>query len=152
MPIVPKITSSQIVVRRSSASTIKSISEDTSSQKVVRRGSSPINIITVQDGKTIILDVTDLGPLKQIAAASSLSIPAGSHLEFNSVTGQFITTTIVGAATTNIGGFAVTTGGPTDNAVLTFHADEQKWVFDTPFDIVDLSDGVEDGHQDFGNF
>lgn len=128
------------------------IRKSTSSKKSVRRSSSPINKITVKDATVITLDVTDLGPLKQIAAASSESIPAGAYLEFNSVSGQFIATTLIGAATTNIAGFAVTAGGPTDNAVLTFHADEEKWVFDSPFDIVDLSDGVEDGQQDYGGF
>lgn len=129
------------------------IRKSTSSKRSVRRSSSPINKITVKDAAVVSINFSaDLGPLTQIAAASSEDIPAGAHLEFNSVTGQFIATTIAGAATTNIAGFPVTTGGPTDNAVLTFHANEQKWVFDSPFDIVDLSDGVEDGQQDYGEF
>ena len=123
-----------------------------SPKKIVARSSFPINKIVGKEATVITLDVTDLGPLKQIAAASSESIPAGSYLEFNSVSGQFIATAIIGAATTNIAGFAVTAGGPKDNAVLTFHANEEKWVFDRPFDIVDLSDGVEDNAQDYGEF
>jgi hypothetical protein len=96
--------------------------------------------------------VVDLGPLTNIATADTTTIPQGAHLEFNSLTGQFIATTVVGAATTNIAGFPVTTGIPEDNTVLTFHQADEKWVFDSPFKIVDLSDGVEDGHQDYGRF
>ena len=94
----------------------------------------------------------DLGPLTNIAAASTTSIQQGATLSFDASTGQFITTTIAGAATTNIGGYPITSANPQNNNVLTFNADTGEWEYDSPFTIVDLSDGVEDGHQDYGSF
>ena len=94
----------------------------------------------------------DLGPLTNVAAAESSTIPQSATLSFNYLEGQFISTTTAGAATTNIAGFPVTTGTPPDNTVLTFDSSLQKWIYDTPFNIVDLSDNVQDGHQDYGNF
>ena len=94
----------------------------------------------------------DLGPLTNIAAASSTSILQGASLSFDSSSGQFITTTLAGAATTNIGGYPITTQNPQDNNVLTFNSNTGEWEYDSPFTIVDLSDGVQDGHQDYGTF
>ena len=94
----------------------------------------------------------DLGPLTNIAAASSTSILQGASLSFDSSSGQFITTTLAGAATTNIGGYPITNQNPQDNNVLTFNSNTGEWEYDSPFTIVDLSDGVQDGHQDYGTF
>jgi len=95
---------------------------------------------------------TDLGPLTDIAGMASTEIPQGARLEFNSISGQFIVTTTSGAATTNIAGYPVSTGSPSDNTILMFNATDEVWAFDTPFNVVDLSDGVEDGEIDYGNF
>ena len=94
----------------------------------------------------------DLGPLTNIAAASTTSIIQGSILSFDVSTGQFIATTVVSAATTNLAGYPIIPGTPSNNEVLTFNADASRWEFDSPFTIVDLSDGVQDGHQDYGTF
>ena len=96
--------------------------------------------------------VTDLGPLTNVAGMASSEIPQGAHLEFNSTSGQFIVTTTAGAATTNIAGYPVTTGDPTEHSILMFDATDEVWAFDTPFNVVDLSDGVEDGEIDYGSF
>ena len=95
---------------------------------------------------------TDLGPLTNVAGMAATSIPQGAHLEFNTSTGQFIVTTVTGAATTNIAGYPVTTGTPSENDVLMFNATDEVWAFDTPFQVVDLSDGEEDGQIDYGSF
>lgn len=94
----------------------------------------------------------DLGPLTNIAAASTTSITQGSILSFDVSTGQFIATTVVSAGTTTLAGYPITGDNPQNNEVLTFNADASRWEFDSPFTIVDLSDGVQDGHQDYGAF
>ena len=94
----------------------------------------------------------DLGTLAGLATADPSSIQNGDVVVFNAVSGQFITTSSVGAATTNIAGYPVDTSTPSDNSVISFNQAGQNWVFDTPFQVVDLSDGVEDGHQDYGSF
>ena len=94
----------------------------------------------------------DLGPLANVAAASTTSITQGQTLSFNATTGQFITTSSVGAATTNIGGYPITGSSPGDNNVITFNQSSGQWEYDTPFTIVDLSDGVEDNAIDYGAF
>ncbi len=96
--------------------------------------------------------VVDLGPLTSIAAASTTSITQGSILSFDVSTGQFIATTVVSAGTTTLAGYPITGNTPQNNEVLTFNADASRWEFDSPFTIVDLSDGVQDGHQDYGAF
>ena len=94
----------------------------------------------------------DLGTLAGLATADPTSMQNGDVVVFNSASGQFITTSSVGAATTNIAGYPVDTSTPADNAVIAFNQAGQNWTFDTPFQVVDLSDGVEDGHQDYGSF
>lgn len=94
----------------------------------------------------------DLGPLTNIAAASTTSIIQGSILSFDVLSGQFIATTVVSAGTTTLAGYPITGTTPQNNEVLTFNADASRWEFDSPFTIVDLSDGVQDGHQDYGAF
>ena len=94
----------------------------------------------------------DLGPLANVAAASTTSISQGETLSYETSTGQFITTSTVGAATTNIGGYPITGSAPGDNNVITFNQSSGQWEYDTPFTIVDLSDGVEDNAIDYGAF
>ena len=94
----------------------------------------------------------DLGPLTNIAAASTTSITQGSILSFDVLSGQFIATTVVSAGTTTLAGYPITGNTPQNNEVLTFNADTSRWEFDSPFTIIDLSDGVQDGHQDYGAF
>jgi hypothetical protein len=128
------------------------VRKSSSSKKVITLSVNPVNIIKSKPATEVVLDVTDLGPLAAIAATDITTLTNGDLLAFDSTIGQFITTSVIGAATTNIGGYAVTTGSPADNSVLTFHADDQKWVYDSPYDIVDLSDGVQDDQQDYGSF
>ena len=94
----------------------------------------------------------NLGVLANVAAAATTSIVQGATLAYNATEGRFITTTSVGAATTNIGGYPITGSTPGDNNVITFNQSSQQWEYDTPFTIVDLSDGVEDNTIDYGAF
>jgi len=94
----------------------------------------------------------DLGPLTNISAASSTSITQGDTLSYNATTGQFIATSTVGAATTNIRGYPITESTPEDNNIITFNQSSGQWEYDTPFTIVDLSDGVKDSAIDYGAF
>ena len=124
-----------------------------------------VNIAGLQNGYVLVWDQANnqwsveqkaaevnLGTLAGLATADPASLSNGDIVAFDGTTGQFIATSVVGAATTNIAGYGITTGVPDDNTVLTFHQADEKWVFDSPFKIVDLSDGVEDGHQDYGSF
>ena len=95
--------------------------------------------------------VVDLGPLTNIAAASTTSIDNGLTLVFDAASGQFIASTGSSGNATSIAGYAIT-GTPSGNDVLTFNEPGSVWEYDSPFTIVDLSDGVEDGHQDYGSF
>lgn len=124
-----------------------------------------VNIAGLQNGYVLIWDqannqwkvgektpASDLGTLAGLATADPTSIPNGDVVIFDSASGQFITTSSIDVASNNIAGYPVDTSTPSDNAVIAFNQAGQNWVFDTPFQVVDLSDGVEDGHQDYGSF
>lgn len=95
--------------------------------------------------------VVDLGPLTNIAAADTTSIENGLTLVFDAASGQFIASTGSSGNATSIAGYAIT-GTPSDDDVLIFNEPGSVWEYDSPFTIVDLSDGVQDGHQDYGSF
>tara|TARA_B100000900_G_scaffold93621_1_gene76840 strand:+ start:1858 stop:3018 length:1161 start_codon:yes stop_codon:yes gene_type:complete len=121
-----------------------------------------VNIAGLQNGYVLVWDEAnnqwsveqkfDLGRLAGLATADPNSFTNGDIIAYDGTTGQFISTSVVGAATTNIAGYGITVGIPDDNTVLTFNQTDQKWIFDSPFNIVDLSDGIEDGNQDYGSF
>lgn len=92
----------------------------------------------------------DLGPLTNIAAASTGSITNGMSLEFDAASGQFIAT--VGTSATAFNGIAITTATPPNDGVLTFDNTTNTYIFKTPFNIVDLGDGIQDGRIDYGEF
>ena len=92
----------------------------------------------------------DLGPLTNIAAASTGSITNGMSLEFDAASGQFIAT--VGTYATAFNGIAITTATPPNDGVLTFDNTTNTYIFKTPFNIVDLGDGIQDGRIDYGEF
>lgn len=94
---------------------------------------------------------TDFGPLTNIATSSSESIDDGMTLVFDSPSGQFVATEGASGNATSIAGYAIT-GAPSDNDVLVFNEPGNVWEYESPFTIVDLSDGVEDGLQDYGSF
>lgn len=94
----------------------------------------------------------DLGPLQAIAGTAATTIINGSVLAFDAPSGQFIATSQIGAATTNIAGYTISTDVPQNNDLIIFKAGDSEWGFDSPFQVVDLSDGTEDGNQDFGSF
>ena len=93
----------------------------------------------------------DLGPLTNIAAASTTSITNGHTLVFDASIGQFIATEGASGNATSIAGYAIT-GTPIDDGVLALDTDASVWEYTTPFQVVDLSDGTLDGNQDFGSF
>ena len=92
----------------------------------------------------------DLGPLTNIAAAATGSITNGMSLEFDAASGQFIAT--VGTSATAFNGIAITTAAPPNDGVLTFDNTTNTYIFKTPFNIVDLGDGIQDGRIDYGEF
>ena len=92
----------------------------------------------------------DLGPLTNIAAASTGSITNGMSLEFDAASGQFIAT--VGTSATAFNGIPITTEAPPNDGVLTFDNTTNTYIFKTPFNIVDLGDGIQDGRIDYGEF
>jgi len=94
----------------------------------------------------------DLGPLAGIATMDTSTINNGDTIAYDSATQQFITTSIVSASTTSINGIAITSGTPQDNGVLTFDNTTNQFVFQTPFNIVDMGDGTLDGLIDYGDF
>ena len=93
----------------------------------------------------------DLGPLSDIAATDPTTITDGYSLVFDSSSGQFIATSGASGNATSIAGYAIT-GTPTDEKVLIFNESGSQWEYESPFTIVDLSDGTLDGQQDFGAF
>lgn len=152
MPIIKRSSSSTKKVVKASSSPLENVKSSSTVNNVVTL-SLPINIIKSKPATQITLDVTDLGPLAQIAATDVNLLVNGTYLVFDSIQHQFISTTTIGAATTSIAGFDVIQGvTPSDNAVIGFNSVTQQWEYDTPYDIVDLSDGVEDDSQDFGSF
>jgi hypothetical protein len=151
MPIVKKSGSSSKKVVNASSSPIDTVVSTTIDKKVISISLSS-NIIKSKPATEVVLDVTDLGPLAQIAATDVNTLINGTYLVFDSVSGQFISTSQIGAATTSIAGFPITTTNPHDNAILGFSTESRKWIYQDPFSVVDLSDGEEDGHQDFGAF
>lgn len=110
--------------------------------KILKYDSSIGKWIGVEAGGMI-----NMGVLSGIASADPETIPQGATLSFEQSIGQFIATTI-----TTIAGYPITDQEPDDNDVLKFNSENSKWIFDSPFQIVDLSDGVEDGNQDYGFF
>ncbi len=94
--------------------------------------------------------IVDLGPLTNIAAAATTDITDGFTLVYDSSSGQFIATA-VNTNATSLDGFAIS-GSPSNNDVLAFNQSAGAWNYESPFTIVDLSDSVEDGHQDYGAF
>ena len=94
----------------------------------------------------------DLGPLTNIAAASTTSIANGDALVFDASSGQFIATTQVSTSATAFNGIAITTAAPPNDGVLTFDNTTNTYIFKTPFNIVDLGDGIQDGRIDYGEF
>ncbi len=94
----------------------------------------------------------DLGPLTNIAAASTTSIANGDALVFDAASGQFIATTQVSTSATAFNGIAITTAAPPNDGVLTFDNTTNTYIFKTPFNIVDLGDGIQDGRIDYGEF
>jgi len=94
----------------------------------------------------------DLGPLAGIATMSVSDIEEGDMIAYDSATQQFITTSVVSASTTAINGIAITAGTPMNDGVLTFDGTTNQFVFQTPFNIVDMGDGTEDGLIDYGDF
>ena len=94
----------------------------------------------------------DLGPLTNIAAASTTSIANGDALVFDASSGQFIATTQVSTSATAFNGIAITTATPPNDGVLTFDNTTNTYIFKTPFNIVDLGDGIQDGRIDYGEF
>jgi len=151
MPIVKRSSSSGKKVVKASSAPLENVKSFSTVSKVISVSPS-INIIKSKPATEIVLDVTDLGPLAQIAATDINTIVNGTYLVFDSIQGQFISTHNIGAATTNIGGYDIMPGEPADNSVITFDSGSQKWVFDSPFEVVDLSDGVDDDSQDYGTF
>ncbi len=89
--------------------------------------------------------------MSNIAAASTTSITNGFTLVFDAPSGQFIATAQDRNAT-SIAGFSIQSGNPANNEILAFNSAGQQWRYDTPFEVVDLSDGVEDGNIDYGEF
>lgn len=151
MPIVKRSSSYGKKVVKTLSSPLENVKSSSSVSKVVSVSPS-INIIKSKPATQIVLDVTDLGPLAQIAASDVNTLVNGTYLVFDKAQGQFISTHNIGAATTNIAGYDVLQDVPSDNAVIAFDAATQKWVFDSPFEVVDLSDGVDDDSQDYGTF
>ena len=94
----------------------------------------------------------DLGPLTNIAAASSTSITNGNILVFDSSSGQFIATVNESQNATSFNGIAITTTTPPNDGVLTFDNRTNTFVYKTPFNIVDLGDGIQDGEINYGEF
>ena len=92
----------------------------------------------------------DLGPLTNIATAATGSITNGMSLEFDAASGQFIAT--VGTSATAFNGIPITTEAPPNDGVLTFDNTTNTYIFKTPFNIVDLGDGIQDGRIDYGEF
>jgi hypothetical protein len=56
------------------------------------------------------------------------------------------------AASTNVAGFAVTTDTPDQHDLLSFDAANQTWIYESPLEIMDLSDGTIDSTTDLGSF
>ena len=115
--------------------------------KVLQYQSSTKKWIGVDAGS-----VTDLGPLSGIATMDTSTINDGDTIAYDSATQQFITTSSVGGGATSINGIAITSGTPMNDGVLTFDNTTNQFIFKTPFNIVDLGDGEEDGIIDYGDF
>jgi len=95
--------------------------------------------------------VASLGPLADVAGLSTTAIDDGAVLEFNASTGQFIATSKSSAGISTVTVLTDLTdvvGTATTNDVLIFNGTD--YTFETPFYVVDLSDGVQDGALDVG--
>jgi len=97
--------------------------------------------------------IASLGPLADVAGLSTTAIDDGAVLEFNASTGQFIATSKSSAGistVTVLTDLSDVVGTATTNDVLIFNGTD--YTFETPFYVVDLSDGVQDGALDVGIF
>ena len=95
--------------------------------------------------------IASLGPLADVAGLSTTAIDDGAVLEFNASTGQFIATSKSSAGistVTVLTDLSDVVGTATTNDVLIFNGTD--YTFETPFYVVDLSDGVQDGALDVG--
>lgn len=95
--------------------------------------------------------IVDLGPLSDVAGLSTTAIDDGAVLEFNASTGQFIATSKSSAGISTVSVLTDLTdvvGTATTNDVLIFNGTD--YTFESPFYVVDLSDGVQDGALDVG--
>ena len=107
----------------------------------------------IGDGSALSGIITQLGTLATLAGLLTTSFNNGDVLMYSTADGRFIATTqqtLTGAGKTTLVSLDDVSGSPATNNVLIFNGSEFE--FTTPFEIVDLSDTVDDNIVDHGTF
>ena len=92
------------------------------------------------------------GYLGDLSDVDISNLADNSILTYDSERSKFIFKDFSEVSSTTVAGFAVTTDTPEQHDLLSFDAANETWIYESPLQIMDLSDGTIDNTTDLGSF
>ena len=92
------------------------------------------------------------GYLGDLSDVDISNLADNSILTYDSERSKFIFKDFSEVSSTTVAGFAVTTDTPEQHDLLSFDAANETWIYESPLEIMDLTDGTVDNTTDLGSF